>query len=93
MVVNNSEWVGNWWNDRNIQLWRIDGNIYALYGWNGERYLHCWQVAENLIDSVDNKEYEISPIYRYQVEGKEFPDESAEDFDDLIETVGYTVYA
>ena len=28
--------VGYWWNDKSIELVEIDGEVYALYGWNGE---------------------------------------------------------
>lgn len=61
----NFEYVGKWWNDKNIELVKINEKIYALHGWNGESYFNCWEVAENLIDVIDEKkEYIIKPVYK-----------------------------
>lgn len=55
--------IGTWWSDNNIELAEIDGKIYALDGWNGEKYLHCWKCADRFTISEDAAEYEIKPIY------------------------------
>ena len=68
----NFEYLGLWWSDKETELVKIDGKIYALYGWNGEHYNSCWEVAENLIDVIDEKqEYTIAPIHE-EVEEDEF---------------------
>ena len=54
--------IGTWWSDNNIELVKINGKIYALDGWNGEKYLHCWECIDRFT-IVDDKEYEIRPIY------------------------------
>lgn len=65
--------VGNWWNDDSIELIEIDGEIYALYGWNGEQYLHCWKCIDRYTAVDDGVEYEIKPIYNedYEIIGYE----------------------
>ena len=55
--------IGTWWSDSNIELVKINGKIYALDGWNGEKYLHCWECIDRFTVADDNAEYEISPIY------------------------------
>ena len=55
--------IGTWWSDNNIELVRINGKIYALDGWNGEKYLHCWECIDRFTAADDNAEYEIRPIY------------------------------
>ena len=55
--------IGTWWSDNNIELVEIDGKIYALDGWNGEKYLHCWECIDRFTVADDNAEYEIRPIY------------------------------
>ena len=57
-----------WWSDDNIEIVEINGNLYALYGWNGEEYNHCWKCAdrytvidEDIRNSIREREvnYEI----------------------------------
>ena len=55
--------LGTWWSDNSIELVEINGKIYALYGWNGEEYLHCWECIDRFTAADDNTEYEIKPIY------------------------------
>ena len=55
--------IGTWWSDNNIELVKINGKIYALDGWNGEKYLHCWECIDRFTAANDNIEYEIRPIY------------------------------
>lgn len=56
--------LGTWWNDKNIEIVEIEGKAIALYGWNGERYLYCFEVdGEHLMDIVDKDTiYEVEPI-------------------------------
>lgn len=53
------------------EIVEINGKRYALYGWNGERYLHCWEVDEIGFYVEDGKEYEIMPIYE-EIDEDEF---------------------
>lgn len=56
--------VGYLWNDKDIKIVEIDGEMYALDGWNGESYLHCWKVLdEEGLKQADNKEYILTPVY------------------------------
>lgn len=56
-------YVGTWWNDHEIPLWRIEGEVYALYGWNGEEYRHCWKVSGESLTEASEEEYIIRPLY------------------------------
>lgn len=55
--------IGNWWNDRNIELVEVQNNVYALYGWNGESYGHCWKCTGDFYMDASTEEYELVPIY------------------------------
>ena len=56
--------VGQWWNNKNIELVEIGGIVYALNNWNGETYNNCWIcLGENLMDA-SQEEYTIKPIYK-----------------------------
>ena len=59
--------IGTWWNDSSIELVEIDGKIYALDGWNGEQYSHCWQCSDRFTN-IGDEEYEIKPIYDEEYE-------------------------
>ena len=58
-----AKYVGRWWSDNRIKLWEIDGEVYALYGWNGEQYLHCWKCDGENYMNASEEEYTITPIY------------------------------
>lgn len=75
--------AGNWWSDSNIGLLEIDGTIYALSGWNGEKWLHCWRCIDKFTAAPDDREYEITPVY-------EFAD-SGDDDDEQYNLVDYRV--
>jgi len=54
--------TGKWWNSNEIKLIQKDNKIYALAGWDGEKYCDCWQcVGEYNIDVKGN--FTITPIY------------------------------
>lgn len=46
-----------------IELVRINGGIYALYGWNGEEWTDCWRVSQRDHWKVMEDDIEIKPIY------------------------------
>lgn len=66
-----------WWNDNSIEIVEIDGELYALYGWNGEKWLHCWKCIDRFTADPDGKEYEVTPVYteadedEYEITGYE----------------------
>ena len=64
------EEVGKWWSNDNINLVEIDGNVYALYGWNGEKYCNCWAVVGEYNMESSNENYILTPIYQ-QKEGED----------------------
>lgn len=74
----NFKTVGTWWSDKSIELVEIEGKVYALNGWNGEKFLNCWEcIGEDNMDA-SKEEYVITPVYEEDGEG------------DFI-TVGYEV--
>ena len=56
--------VNTWWSDNSIELVEIDGELYALYGWNGEKYINCWKCIDRFSAVDEATEYEIVPIYK-----------------------------
>lgn len=56
--------VGQWWNDNEIELVEIDGKVYALNGWNGEKYLDSWEVDKDDHTEVINEGIAIEPLYK-----------------------------
>ena len=73
----------NWWSDSSIEIVEIEGDLYALNGWNGEKYLHCWKCIDRFTADPDNKEYEVVPVYEL------LPYSEDEDF--VPEIIGYEV--
>lgn len=63
--------VGRWWNDSSIELIEKDGAIYALAGWNGEKYYNCWKCTGEFNMDTSEEEYIITPVYN-QVNDNEF---------------------
>lgn len=59
--------IGRWWNGGQEIVKMDNGELYALDGWNGERWLHCWQCADRY-EYIGDEEYEIRPVYRFQAE-------------------------
>lgn len=55
--------LGNWWNNKEIEIYEIEGKRIVLNKWNGEIYYDCFEVAENLIDIIANH-IEVKPIYK-----------------------------
>lgn len=55
--------IGNWWNDKEIEIYEIEGRRIALNKWNGEIYYDCFEVTENLIDIIADN-IEVKPIYK-----------------------------
>lgn len=79
--------VGYLWNDKNIEIVEVGGEMYALNGWNGEKYFNCWKVLDSkgLEIAEEGKEYILKPV----VQGVGEPDE--EGYFDEYETIDYVV--
>jgi hypothetical protein len=38
--------------------------VYALNGWNGEKFIHCWKCSGEFYHDASKEEYELTPIYK-----------------------------
>mgnify|MGYP001293281079 CR=1 FL=1 len=65
------EKVGTWWNSNNIELMKIDGEVFALHGWNGESFLNCWKVLDDELTRASEENYTITPHYEFNYENNE----------------------
>lgn len=57
--------LGTWWNDKTIEIYKIEEKNIALNGWNGEKYLHCFEVDDSLL-TVINQDIELEAIPKYK---------------------------
>lgn len=55
---------GYWCTNSDIELVKVNNKIYALNGWNGEAYIHCWECIDKYTATTDKIEYIIFPIYQ-----------------------------
>lgn len=69
------------WFAGDIEVVEIEGRFIALDGWNGEKYLDCWEVEEVVGDTafgVKEDGLEVQPVYEevgeddFEVTGYEF---------------------
>lgn len=70
----NMKVLGTLWNDKEIEIVEIEGRPIALYGWNGETYLNCWEVKEMINGTgFDIKEdgLRVRPLYK-QIDEDDF---------------------
>lgn len=66
--------VAYWWNNPEIEIYEIEGKYIALFGWNGEKYIDCWEVAEIIGDEgfdIKSKGYIVRPVYESKGEDLE----------------------
>lgn len=73
------KYLGYWWNDKEIEIFEIEGRPIALSGWNGEKYMDCWEVNE-MIDGVG---------FDIKVDNLEVVPEYEQVDDDEYELIGY----
>lgn len=66
--------IGNWWNDKSIEIYNINGRNIALYGWNGEKYMDCFEVTEDLFDII-KENIVVKPIYNKPIHNSAYQDE------------------
>lgn len=56
-------YVGTWWNDKNTEMYEIEDDVYALYGWNGETFTESWRCTGELNMDASEERYSITPQY------------------------------
>ena len=73
--------MNTWFENKEIEVVKINGKWYALNGWNGEVYTDCWETEEPTYGTshdVLEDNIAIRPIYK-EIE------------EDNFELVGYEV--
>ena len=60
--------IGQWWNAgaRDIPLYRIGKEVFALDGWNGEKWTDCWTCSGEGYTKASERRYEVRPVYRFE---------------------------
>ena len=83
--------VDHWANaqpSNDMPIYDIGGVLYCADGWNGEAYTHSFRVLNAYdLDADHPQEVELWPVYRYEVEGREF----AEDDETAGEIVNFAI--
>lgn len=93
--------IGYWMGDVNggIEIIRIEGRYFALFGWNGVNYGYCWECKNNRT-AIGEERYTLTPVYVADTEAGQAmmetmsemeADEWAEMMDKLNEIVSYKV--
>ena len=52
------------WSDSDIDIIKIGNRFFALNGWNGSDYGHCWE-CKTKAKVMDDNEYTLTPVYYY----------------------------
>lgn len=84
-------WKGRGWGHI-IELVEVDGAMYALHGWNGEKYTDCWKCADEwTVDPEEPGRFTAKPIYRFMLEGIDLDklEENSEEWENAVEIVDY----
>lgn len=91
--VTTVEMVGKWWSDSSIDLVKVDGAVYALYGWNGEKFTDCWECSGDGFRGASGESYTLAPVYRWEVDGMNVLEleEGSSEWENAIEIVDYSV--
>ena len=81
---------GYWMGNPSCEIIGINGHYYVLNGWNGIEYGHCWEclTKTKMLDS--DKEYTLTPVYRFNTEAgvammNEMENETTDKWDEKIE--------
>lgn len=78
--------TGRFWNDKNLDMVKLTGEWYLLYGWNGWTYTKCWKYKDrDGKNRADNKLYELTPAQVGAGEPNEYGEYQQYD------TVGYKI--
>lgn len=80
-----------WRLDKSVELVNIKGQVYALYGWNGEVYGDCWLCIDQLTPAPEDKCYTIRPVHRFERDGIDINalEENSQEWDRAVEVVDY----
>ena len=81
-----------YWNGTEIEIVEVDGNLYALSEWNGEKYTNCWKcVDQRTVDPEEPGRFTAKPIYRFMVDGIDLDEleENSEEWENDVEIVDY----
>lgn len=55
--------VGLWWDNSSVELVEIEGKVYALHGWDGEKWGDCWECVGDDQMEKSKERYVIRPFY------------------------------
>ncbi len=58
--------LGKWCNG-DIDIIKVGNRNFALFGWNGESYGHCWE-CKSQTETVGDDEYTLTPVYFYDTD-------------------------
>lgn len=85
--------IGVWHSDRNIDLIELNGAVFALYGWNGEKYTDCWKCSGEYNMTASKESYTLTPVYRYQAAQVDISliDEDSDTWEKAVEVVDYEI--
>ena len=56
------QYLGKFWNDKNLEVYEIEGKNILLNKWNGEEYYECFELDKELIKIID-KGITAIPVY------------------------------
>ena len=81
-----------YWNNGTLPMVEVDGEIFVLAGWNGEKYTDCWKCKDQWTE-IDDGEYSLRPVYRFEDEEIDLDsvEENSEEWYKLTEIVDYNV--
>lgn len=76
-----------------VPLIKYNDNVYALGGWNGEKYTDCWKYESDQYSDSSKQHCEAKPIYKYQKDNVSLDtvEENSQEWDELCETVDYEI--
>lgn len=77
--------VDYWWDagtDELMPIYRLGDHLICAYGWNGEAFIHSFEVADKFT-AIDDAECVLTPIYRYADENRD-PNEDAEEVFEIV---------
>ena len=85
------------WMDSDIDIIKIGKRYFALNGWNGSDYGHCWE-CKNAKQVMDDSEYTLTPVYFYDtnagialMNSMSGMDEDSPEWDDLTEKLNQII--
>lgn len=81
-----------YWNNGDVPMVQINEKLFALYGWNGETWLRCWECLDKWT-AASEKTFEIRPVYRFEVEEIDFEtlEENSPEWDCAVEIVDFEI--